>query len=153
MSLRSRIRESAEMARLRLTSPLERAFPSYDAAAAVATYDNAALTEVVAAKTERYRQAISHDGEPPNLTPRDMSLGLVLLRTARQRDKLTVIDIGGACGTHYFLAKRLFGPAVWLNWRVVETQAMAEAGRQRFQSPELSFFNDLRTAVSIGGEI
>ena len=57
-----------------------------------------------------------------------------------------VADIGGACGLHYFNAKRLFQETVF-SWQVYETKPMIQAA-EKFKSAELHFdtlpaqFND-----------
>ncbi len=63
-----------------------------------------------------------------------------------------VIDFGGACGAHYFLAKALFGNRVKLKWHVVETSGMASKGRE-LESGELRFFDDLNVATAEMGRV
>ena len=59
---------------------------------------------------------------------------------------LRVADIGGACGLHYFNAKRLFRETDFF-WQVYETEPMIQAA-EKFKSAELHFdtlpaqFND-----------
>ena len=57
---------------------------------------------------------------------------------------MNVIDFGGACGNHYFNFKSLVGDRLKLNWRVIETEGTAKAGK-KFENDELSFFGNCAT--------
>jgi putative methyltransferase (TIGR04325 family) len=150
MSLRSRLRHFASTSLTRLTSPLEGEFRSFEEAADAAqrsTYESGALIDLIAAKTGPYRERVLGGSEQLNLTEAEVHFGLALHLASRGRSSLTVIDFGGACGTHYYLAKRLLGPTVSLSWRVVETPAMTTVARSRFENAELAFFDSLTAAT------
>jgi putative methyltransferase (TIGR04325 family) len=110
-------------------------------------YEDEVLTRVVVAKGKRFADEITTT----------KTLDLMSLRTfvglasSIGKKKLTVIDFGGAAGTHYFIAKSLLTEVVELDWRVVETSAMvAEAKRQGLETDELHFFDNLDTATEKG---
>jgi len=110
-------------------------------------YEDEVLTRVVVAKGKRFA-----DGIRTTKTLDLMSLRtFVGLASSMDKKKLTVIDFGGAAGTHYFIVKSLFNEVVELDWRVVETPAMvAEAKRQELETDELHFFDNLDTATEKG---
>lgn len=59
--------------------------------------------------------------------------------------ELIVIDVGGACGAHYFYFKKILGNKIPIIWHVVETEAMCKKARA-FENTELKFFSDLQAA-------
>ena len=109
-------------------------------------YEDAVLTKVVVAKGNQLAKNIEEKKE----------LDLMSLRTfigvasSLNKRKLTVIDFGGAAGTHYYIAKSILKD-IELDWRVVETQAMvSEAKHQGLENNELQFFDDLDKATVQG---
>ncbi len=55
---------------------------------------------------------------------------------------LTVLDFGGALGSHYYPLKSRFGEGV-LNWHILEQPAFIALGKQEFASSELHFHESL----------
>lgn len=109
-------------------------------------YEDEVLVKVVVAKGQKFAENIEVNKE----------LDLMSLRTfaglasSLRKSKLTVIDFGGAAGTHYFMAKSILKD-VELDWRVVETAALvAEAKTQRLENNELQFFDDIDNATEQG---
>lgn len=106
-------------------------------------YEQDALLDVVLEKTRRYRDFVSAQ-RPLTIdhanarTPLGLSLAIT-------NNTLRVIDVGGACGAHYFFAKALLSKRVKLQWHVVETEGMVSRGL-RLANPELRFFGNLRSA-------
>lgn len=82
------------------------------------------------------------------------SLLAVLLAWHRidDRGRLKVIDFGGGCGIHYFIAKAgLRGDNVKIHWSVVETPALVRKARL-METDELHFFDNIVEAVrTMGG--
>jgi len=66
--------------------------------------------------------------------------------SSAQDQHLNVLDYGGACGHHYYLAKLLLGDKINLHWNVVETKAMVKAARQ-LENEHLIFFDTLSEAI------
>jgi putative methyltransferase (TIGR04325 family) len=123
-----------------------RVFSSYHEAALMCSsygYEQGALLNVVCEKTKRYRDWLN--------SQKPLEIGLENIRTAlglslsRSSNELRVIDFGGACGAHYFIAKALFGNRVSLHWHVVETSGMVRKGME-LENGELRFFDNLTTA-------
>ena len=82
---------------------------------------------VVYEKTKRYRDLLmSQRPLVPDITALRTFVGLSL---AISKKELNVVDFGGACGAHYFLAKALIGNRINLRWHVVETPTMANIAR------------------------
>lgn len=62
-----------------------------------------------------------------------------------------VLDVGGALGTTYQTVRNFIPATVKLDWVIVEQPHVVQAGRKEFQTPELSFENDIDAAVRKGG--
>jgi len=117
--------------------------PSWEAAAAQESpggYEALDLVELIQTRTAYLRD---HAADYTRTTT-DLCLALAIGKIAG--DLVSVVDLGGACGAHYFIAKHLF-PQVRFDWRVVETPAMVRAA-ERFTTGELSFYTNLAAAWS-----
>jgi putative methyltransferase (TIGR04325 family) len=99
---------------------------------------------VVFEKTKRLRDRLAAGTAPLELGQSDTRLILGLALSASQR-RLNVLDFGGACGAHYFLARAFLPSDVALRWHVVETPAMAQRARA-LENGELRFFDRLEQA-------
>ena len=108
-------------------------------------YEQEALVNIVFEKTKRYRDLL-YTQRPleVDMTNVRTPLGLCLALKSIVNE-MHVIDFGGACGAHYFIAKALFGERVKLKWYVVESSAMARKGKA-LENGELRFFDDLSIA-------
>ncbi len=73
------------------------------------------------------------------------ALGMIALRMGRR--KLSVLDVGGALGGHFSVAKTTFGSSLEFDWAVVETKMYVDYGRSFIITPEISFFDSVE-AVS-----
>ncbi len=105
------------------------------------------LVRVVQLKTARLRDELRAQPRPHanyEYTRGALAVSLAL-REQGSDPHLHVLDFGGACGAHYFLAKALFR-AVPLRWSVVETTAMARAATEAFADDELRFFDSIAAA-------
>lgn len=122
-------------------------YPSYEEAMNdAAGYEDELLTKVVVAKGKKFAKNIEENKELDLMSLRTF----VGLASSLRKRKLTVIDFGGAAGTHYYIAKSILKD-VELDWRVVETSAMvAEAKKQELENNELRFFADLDNATEQG---
>lgn len=110
-------------------------------------YENDTLIEVVTYKMALY---LENQKKSPDLqispTQSYTLLSLTKLLTAYpDRKEFNILDFGGGLGGHYFDIKRIFKDSIKLNWAVVETPAMANAGKQ-FANNELVFFDNLPAA-------
>jgi putative methyltransferase (TIGR04325 family) len=63
------------------------------------------------------------------------------------KDRLSVVDLGGSAGLHYFIAKAALGPRIPLQWHVVETPSLVRAAGA-LANEELRFFDSLEEATN-----
>jgi putative methyltransferase (TIGR04325 family) len=133
--------KAREIFRLILRRPA-RDYPTWEAAAAASrqSYDSRKLARLVRDKTVIFRQA-----PVPSEPVADLAMIATIARIGAADRALRVIDFGGACGAHFFLARAAFPGARW-DWRVIETEAMAAEGRT-LEAEGLSFFTDLGQAA------
>jgi putative methyltransferase (TIGR04325 family) len=109
-------------------------------------YEHNKLTKLIFDKTIVYRDKLSsgiitiNSSEIQTLT----ALGIVISQN-QVPGKITVIDYGGACGAHYFLAKHIFRDTEF-DWRVIETPGMANVARD-IETNELHFFDNIEHAI------
>jgi putative methyltransferase (TIGR04325 family) len=131
-----------------------KAFGSFDQALAACDgygYENDELVNVVCEKTRRFRDRVySQNSLVIDFTSTRSLLALQI--ASKGKKKLRVIDFGGACGTHYFVAKAFFRNSVEFEWTVVETRAMAGKGRA-LEDDELRFSDSLSEATQSLQEI
>jgi putative methyltransferase (TIGR04325 family) len=123
-------------------------FQSFEAALAGCGsdgYEQAEIAEVVLRKTAAYRLRLIAE-DHPCLTANQVRQ-LFPLALAARNGSLSVLDLGGGCGVHYFLARKIFGKELRLRWSVVETSAMVEKALS-LASDELHFYTDLKTATA-----
>jgi putative methyltransferase (TIGR04325 family) len=120
-------------------------YPSYAAALAECSdnaYENRDIVQVVLEKTKRLRAATLY----PHVNATNAYLMVSLLQKAVS-GSISVLDFGGACGYHYFLARGILPSKVTLRWTVVETPEMAKAANE-LTNDELSFSSDLSAAIA-----
>ena len=124
------------------TRPRAKAYATWEEAskASLQSYDSQKLARLVKYKTEAMRQTPAAYG----VLVGDLALLAAIARLLSNRRSLKVIDFGGACGAHFFLAKAIY-PDVSFEWRVVETEVMVSEARS-LQTAELSFFSRLDAA-------
>lgn len=132
---------------LRLQNNLENRSYSFfsDAAKACAGtgYEQQELLDCISMKTRNFVGYLAAQPYPPiDMRTIRTPLGIAL---ARQGDDLNVIDFGGACGIHYFLARKLPPERIHLSWHVLETDGMCSRGKE-FENDELRFYSNLSAA-------
>ena len=108
-------------------------------------YDDNDLANVVCKKTKLYRDFLLT--KHPFVSEITSLRTLVGLSLSRHGDELNVIDFGGACGAHYFLAKVVFGNKLNLRWHVVETPMMTSKAIE-LEDGQLRFFDNIQEARS-----
>ena len=75
----------------------------------------------------------------PNFHNVHISYAYVLALTAHKKDRISVLEWGGALG-HYYLVGKAVMPDVAIDYHVKEVPLMAEAGRQL--NPEVHWYDD-----------
>ena len=122
-------------------------YPSYEDAQRICKngYEDDYLTSIVYEKTRIYRDSLLKQH------PFEIEIGvlrvLIALSLASRDDELNVIDFGGACGAHYYIAKAVFGKWINLRWHVVETGKMVSKASS-LQDQQLQFFDSVQKAKS-----
>ena len=143
--------------RLRGTATVrhEGAYPNWTAATAAATgYDAANILEIQRAAMRKVR-----DGEAVH--ERDSvlfdeieyffpTLAALLLIASRNKERLRVLDFGGALGSSYYQNRQMLAHLAQLQWHVVEQPHFVEAGQAEFENRHLRFFPTLDAAWQAG---
>jgi len=123
-------------------------YPDWASAAAVAEgYDAANILDIQRAAMRKVR-----DGAAPY--ERDSvvfdrieyffpTLAALLLIAARNDNRLSVLDFGGALGSSYYQNRGLLSHLQSLSWHVVEQDHFVAAGRAEFQNEQLRFFSTI----------
>lgn len=113
-------------------------------------YNETDLINVVYEKTKRYRDSITLD--QPFVSEMASVRTLIGLGLSLRSNELNVVDFGGACGFHYFIARQTLGKTIQLRWHVVETASMV-AKAHALEDGQLRFFDDLQEATSCLGRV
>jgi putative methyltransferase (TIGR04325 family) len=129
-------------------------FPSYERALAVCQggCGDPAVARVVYEKTIIYRDLVRSQ-RPVVCEPASLRTCLALsLAQAGTAASFHVIDFGGACGAHYFLAQAWLGHRVDLHWHVVENPTMATMAAS-LEDGHVKFYEDLGDARADLGRV
>ncbi|HWP46806.1 MAG TPA: methyltransferase, TIGR04325 family [Candidatus Limnocylindrales bacterium] len=127
----------------------QKQYTTYETALADCTehgYENEDIIEVVLQKTQKYRDSLLSEGKPIRLSPTS-AYSLCSLLASLEALEIRVIDFGGACGAHYYLARAVLPPSYKLRWIVVETPKMIQKAAEIFTNDELTFSSNLREAA------
>lgn len=123
-------------------------FPSYEAAEAACAghgYEAGQLVETVFEKTKIFREAVAKQPVVTVQGPASPPLMTALAALRHERDTIKVLDVGGACGAHYFAARPFLPAEAKVRWIVVETPGMVAKGAE-LQNDELQFSDNLDNA-------
>ncbi len=60
-----------------------------------------------------------------------------------QKEKISILDFGGATGGHYKFLKQFISESIKLDYTVCETQALVRKAAEIFTNSELSFIDDI----------
>jgi putative methyltransferase (TIGR04325 family) len=75
-------------------------------------------------------------------------LAALLYAASRNRNRLNVLDFGGALGSTYMQNRLFLAHLESLRWHIVEQPHFAAAGRRQFENEHLRFFDRLEDAVA-----
>ncbi len=133
---------------------IRRTYNNYNEALKVCNpdgYENSEVVKIVKFKTELYLKKLT-DGAIPELNVQIMSLLTIITHISLQKKKnrIKVLDFGGACGLHFFEVNHFLKNSIELEWHVVETSEMVKAS-DMFSSNNLYFHNSIENAVEIAG--
>ena len=113
-------------------------------------YEDKELVDVIVSKTVQNRHLLNDSSYFNNAT---LSTLTSLLYCFQEFDSINVIDLGGSTGLQYHVIRGLIKTNKKINWRVVESTALAEKSKTLFSTDELSFSDDLEKAVNEFKEI
>jgi putative methyltransferase (TIGR04325 family) len=111
-------------------------FATFEEAEKAGSYNNKRIAEIVSLKTRKY----IHDIPVVLKEKQDIQNLLVISDVLNhfKDQKLTIVEIGGACGAFYFFVSKYF-PGQIKQWEIIETKEMVEAARKNAYSD--SFLN------------
>lgn len=74
-------------------------------------------------------------------------LNALLLISARNNNKLTVIDFGGSLGTSYYQNKKYLSHLTELNWYIIEQENYVTEGKKSFENEHVKFFHTMEECL------
>jgi putative methyltransferase (TIGR04325 family) len=123
-----------------------------EASAASRGYDAPAIAERVAEATRKVvRGEAAFERDAILFEQRDYPwplLTCLLYVAARREGTLRVVDFGGSLGSTYRQCATFLRGVKALHWTVVEQPTFVELGRREFTTAELTFTDDLATALA-----
>jgi putative methyltransferase (TIGR04325 family) len=153
--MKSRLRMAARVAVARYRSRLSGSFTNHDSAlndCAQSGYANSNIVDVVSEKTRRMVACLQKGEGSIGTDEAAFILYGALQAAARGRNRVCVLDHGGAFGIHYYRARRWLPSDLPLGWAVVETQPMVAAANANPRPGELTFHASLNLALAEIGE-
>jgi putative methyltransferase (TIGR04325 family) len=103
-------------------------------------YQNEELCNMIADKTLIHIESLKKSPFALNPTTVYLAFALNYFVNAYDKKKITVLDFGGACGSHYYEVRNILPQTILLKWIVVETEQMIRSANSRgFANDELSF--------------
>lgn len=120
-------------------------YKSYEEAVKLGSYNNDDIVDRVSQKTSILKKStdkIIRD----KLTLQNLFIIQNILFDFKNRAKLDIVDVGGACGKYYIQVSK-FSPHIINRWIVVEASKMAKEGNKEFSNAHLQFVDDLDKAL------
>ena len=111
------------------------------------TYEDPAIIEVVASKTKSYKESLTSNARQYIDIDFQTAQNMFVISYIHSDRSIGVLELGGACGASYYELSH-FLPGMIGHWFVVETRAMAAAGRKLFHDDRIKFFSQLEVAAS-----
>ncbi|MBM4300015.1 MAG: methyltransferase, TIGR04325 family [Deltaproteobacteria bacterium] len=108
-------------------------------------YSNDYLADVVYEKTKCWRDKVY--SQKPLMADYAISRQLLIISVLSKKKILRVVDFGGGCGAHYFLANHFLNGSIEVKWHVVETHNMVQKGKL-LEDGKLRFFEDINEAIA-----
>jgi putative methyltransferase (TIGR04325 family) len=123
-----------------------KSYESFEAALADSnSYEDPRLIQVVTEKTKRYRESLA--ASPSRvIDSRQTVQNMFVISYVEPELPVNVLELGGACGAAC-LEMQMLLPGRISHWAIVETPAMASAGRSSINDPLISFHSDPASAT------
>lgn len=110
------------------------------------TYQDPGIIETVSRKTRIFMDSLNSD-RPVTARQSAQNMFILLYVNTQSGRAVDALELGGACGANYFELNHLL-PGRIGNWHVVETPAMAVAGKKMFENNKIKFFSDIPEAAA-----
>ncbi len=107
-------------------------------------YEDPEFASLMVEETRQYITSLDNEGVI--LADQTTIHTLIPISLFHDRGTLNIVDVGGACGIHYFPVKKYLGKNFRLNWSIIESKSLSEAAKV-FENEELKFFNNLHQAT------
>ena len=101
------------------------------------TYEDQDVINVVARKTQIFKESIEH-GLCDEINDHRLIQNLFILSYIFKRNPIKVIELGGACGAAYFSLNH-FVPHYFKTWTIVETPGMVKKAKEIFENSTVNF--------------
>jgi putative methyltransferase (TIGR04325 family) len=112
-------------------------------------YENNELCQMVGDKTVIYQKTLLQKPYSMNATNAFLVSALYQYCRRFSKNEINILDIGGACGAHYFETKLFFQENINIRWNIIETQEMVKSAKEHgLENTELHFFDDF-TKISV----
>jgi putative methyltransferase (TIGR04325 family) len=106
-------------------------------------YENHELCKMVADKTIIYKNNLLQKPYFMNATNAFIVSAIYQYSKQFSKNEINVLDLGGACGVHYFETKLFTHENIKLYWNIIETQEMVRSAKEHnLENNELHFFDD-----------
>ena len=111
------------------------------------SYEDPRVIQIVSEKSRLFRKQLQSSSTTKTITTRQLSQNLFVLTYAKASQPLDVLEVGGSCGASYFQLRHLIPGSIGA-WAIVETPAMAAAGKTFTDDDGLSFHSDFTSAIA-----
>jgi len=106
-------------------------------------YSNHELCKMIGDKTIAYKNVLLQKPYFINATNVFLVSAIFQYSNLFSKNEINVLDLGGACGAHYFETKLFFRENTKLYWNIIETQEMVKSAKEHnLENDELRFFDD-----------
>jgi len=106
-------------------------------------YENNELCKMVADKTVAHKNNLLQKPYFMNATNAFLISAILYYSKMYSKNEIHVVDLGGACGAHYFETKLFTQGNIKLYWNVIETHEMVKSAKENnLENNELQFFDD-----------
>ena len=109
-------------------------------------YQEEELIKVILSKTKNFINKIENDSVPVWPTSAYSKISVINPIIESNKERINVVDFGGACGAHYFHLRKLISKKIKFNWVVVETPKMVQHANE-LSNEELSFSDSLEETI------
>lgn len=116
-------------------------------------YENEELCHMVADKTRVYFEELKKN--TPHLNYANAFLLYAIGQTFdNSNGSVSLLDFGGACGTHYFSTRKFLPPDLRFKWIVIEAKRMVQAAKlKKLSGNELFFMDNINKVIESDSKI